>query len=101
MSLSANGELEARCLLDYKILGTGPEECPGCPYLFIYIDIKWASQVVLVAKNPPANAGDIRDPGLIPGSGRSPGEGHETHSSILPGESHGRATVHRVAKSQT
>ena len=27
-------------------------------------------------KNPPANAGDIRDSGLIPGSGRSPGEGH-------------------------
>ena len=35
-----------------------------------------ASQVVLVAKNPPANAGDIRDKGLAPGSGRSPGEGH-------------------------
>ena len=36
----------------------------------------WASQVVLVVKNPPANAGDIRDLGLIPGSGRSPGGGH-------------------------
>ena len=33
--------------------------------------IHWASQVVLVVKNPPANAGDIRDVGLIPGSGRS------------------------------
>ena len=29
-----------------------------------------------VAKNPPANAGDIRDLGLIPGLGRSPGGGH-------------------------
>jgi len=29
-----------------------------------------------VVKNPPANAGDVRDPGLIPESGRSPGEGH-------------------------
>ena len=36
----------------------------------------WASQVVLVIKNPPANAGDIRDTGLISGSGRSPGRGH-------------------------
>ena len=27
-------------------------------------------------KNPPANAGDIRDSGSIPGSGRSPGGGH-------------------------
>ena len=35
-----------------------------------------ASQVVLVVKNPPANAGDVRDPGLIPGSGRSPGGGY-------------------------
>ena len=34
-----------------------------------------ASQVVLVVKNPPANAGDVRDSGSIPGSGRSPGEG--------------------------
>ena len=29
-----------------------------------------------MAKNSPANAGDIRDVGLIPGSGRSPGGGH-------------------------
>ena len=35
-----------------------------------------ASQVSLVVKNPPANAGDIRDAGSIPGSGRSPGGGH-------------------------
>ena len=35
-----------------------------------------AFQVVLVAKNLPTNAGDIRDMGLIPRSGRSPGEGH-------------------------
>ena len=31
----------------------------------------WASQMAL--KNPPANAGDVRDAGLIPGSARSPG----------------------------
>ena len=35
-----------------------------------------ASQVALVVKNPPANAGDIRDTSSIPGSGRSPGGGH-------------------------
>ena len=29
-----------------------------------------------VVKNPPANAGDIRDAGSIPGSGRSPGGGY-------------------------
>ena len=34
-----------------------------------------ASQVALVVKNPPANEGDVRDPGSIPASGRSPGGG--------------------------
>ena len=33
-----------------------------------------ASQGALVAKNPGANAGDLRDTGSIPGSGRYPGE---------------------------
>ena len=36
-----------------------------------------ASQVATVVKNPPANAGDIRDVALIPGLGRSPGGGHD------------------------
>ena len=35
-----------------------------------------ASQVVLLEKNLPVKAGDIRDTGLIPGSGGSPGGGH-------------------------
>ena len=32
--------------------------------------------MALVVKNLPANTGDIREAGLIPGSGRSPGGGH-------------------------
>ena len=43
----------------------------------------WVFQVVLVVKNLLANAGDVRDVGLIPGSGRSPGGGHGNNSSIL------------------
>ena len=39
--------------------------------------------MALVVKNPPANAGEIRDEGSIPGSGRSPEEGMATHSSIF------------------
>ena len=35
-----------------------------------------AYQMVLVVKNLPANAGDIRDEGSIPGSGRALGRGH-------------------------
>ena len=42
-----------------------------------------ASQVALVVKNPPVNAGNTRDSDQIPGLGRSPGGGHGTHSSIL------------------
>ena len=41
-----------------------------------------ASQVAPVVKKPPANAGDIKDAGSIPGSGRPLEEGKATHSSI-------------------
>ena len=33
--------------------------------------------MVLMVKNSPANAGDVTDVGSIPGSGRSPGGGHD------------------------
>ena len=42
-----------------------------------------ACQVALVVKNPPANEGDVRDMGGIPGSGRSPGGGHGNSLGIL------------------
>ena len=64
------------------------------------------SQVTLVVKNPPANAGDIRDVGLIPGLERSPGErrGNPLQYSCpenLMNRGAWRATVHGVKKSQT
>ena len=44
-------------------------------HLFYWIlRIYWASQVALMVMNPAANAGDERDMGSIPASGRSPGE---------------------------
>ena len=42
-----------------------------------------------MVKNLLANAGDVRDMGSIPGSGRCLEEGMATHSRILPGEFHG------------
>ena len=62
--------------------------------------------MVLVIKNQPANAGDIRDAGLIPGSGRSPGGGHGNplqYSCLENPMDRGAwwATVHGVAKTQT
>ena len=53
-----------------------------------------ASQVALVVKNLPAKAGDERDMGLIPGLGRSPGEGNWQPTPVfLPGESHGQRSL--------
>ena len=65
-----------------------------------------ASQVALVVKNPPANAGDTRDTGSIPASGRSPGGGHGNplqHSCLEIPMDRGarRASVHGVTESQT
>ena len=45
-------------------------------FIFTRIFSLWASQVAIVVKNPPANAGDVRDEGSIPGLGRSPDEGN-------------------------
>ena len=43
-----------------------------------------------MVKNPPANAGDM---GLIPRSGRSPGEQNASHSSVLARESPGQRSL--------
>jgi len=56
-----------------------------------------------VVKNPPATAGDTRDLGSIPGSGRSPGEGNDNplQYSCLENSMEGgawQATVHRVTE---
>ena len=50
----------------------------GIMYIFIQVVVCvcWAPQVALVVRNLPANAGDIRTAGSIPGLGRSPGGGH-------------------------
>ena len=51
-------------------------------HTYIYIHTYRASQVVLVVKNLPDNAGGIKDMGSIPGLGRSLGKGMATHSKI-------------------
>ena len=69
----------------------------------------WASHLVLVVKNPPANAGDTGDAGdmgLIPGSERSTGVGKSTplQYSCLEnyvGRGAWQTTVHGPAKSRT
>ena len=64
-----------------------------------------ASQMVIVAKNPPANTGNIREAGSIPGLGRCPGGGHGSplQCSCLENpmdRGAWRAVVHGAAKSR-
>ena len=72
-------------------------------FFFFFTEIG-ASQVVLVVRNPPANARDTKHEGLIPGWGRSPGrrQGNPLQYSCLENPMDGGtwwATVHCVAKS--
>ena len=72
--------------------------------LISYLLSVCASQVALVVKNLPANAGDVRDTSSIPGLGRSPGGGNGNplqYSCLGNPIDRGawQATVHRVAKS--
>ena len=65
-----------------------------------------APQVVLVVKNPPANAGGIREVGSVPGWGRSPGggNGNSLQYSCLENPMDSGAwwaTVHRISASDT
>ena len=59
-------------------------DSPNFPIILCHINLwlphgsdgREPAQLALVVKSPPANAGNIRDVGLIPGWGRSPGGGH-------------------------
>ena len=81
-------------MMDGQIDKTGMYMCMG------------VSQVALVVRNPPANAGELRVAGSTPGSRRSPegGNANPLQYSCLESpmdREAWRATVHGVAKSQT
>ena len=68
---------------DTSHVGRGAHPTPG-----------WASQVALVVKNLPPNAGDIRDTDSIPGSGRFPWRRARQPTPVfLPGESCGERSL--------
>ena len=74
--------------------------------IYTLLCLKWASQVALVVKKLPANAGDAGDMGLIPELGRSPGGGNGNplqYSCLENPMDRGTwwVTVHGLAKSQT
>ena len=81
----------ARCVETFRV--------PQCLVLLQQFNFHcchlWTSQVTLVVKNLPANSGDARDTGSIPGSGRSPGEGNGNllHPVFVPRKSHGQRSL--------
>ena len=84
--------------------------CPGSDTklgpIATYPSMLWVSQAVQLVKNLPASTGDARDLGLIPGLGRSPGEGNGDplqYSCLGDPMDRGAwwATVHGVTESDT
>ena len=73
--------------------------------IFVYQQ-EGSSQVALVVKNPPANAGDVKDVGSVSGSGRFPGgwHGYPLQYSCLENpmdRGAWQAAVHRIAEPDT
>ena len=88
------------------IVSTKHDSWPLAKVFNIITSLTLASQVVLVVKNLPAIAGDTKDTGSIPGSGRPPGEGNGNplqYSCLENSMGRGtwQATVHGAAKSWT
>ena len=79
-----------------NLASLGPALWFWCPSLCTPLHIRecWTSWVALRVKNPPANAGDVRDTGSIPGSGRSPWRrAWQPTPVFLPGQCHGQRSL--------
>ena len=79
---------------------------PCVHFIWLFICIIYNKRLALVVKNQPANAGDVKDMGSNPGSGKSPGGEQDNplqYSCLAKPMDRGasRATVHRVAQSRT
>ena len=94
---------------EWHIVTRGPSETQGGTRAHARISLGLSSNHGFPGgtggKEPAVNAGDRRDVGLIPGSGRSPGGGHGNPLQYClenpMGRGAWRATVHRVTKSWT
>ena len=99
--------MECSTLIKEKIQLSKDEEKRFFNSIYLHnLSLHYASQVAPVVKNLPDNTGDARDTGLIPGSGRSPGEGNGNplQYSCLEnsmGREPWRAIAHGIAKSWT
>ena len=99
--MSSQGHLETENSLPQSGKTRGgrqnpPKLCSGgwSGQLYLpFCDLILLDLVVLMVKNPPANAGDIRDAGLIPGSGCPWRRAWQSTPVFLPGESHGQRSL--------
>ena len=73
---SGQGTWEMQLQLDTQICLPMHAACLFCSIHALLVLSRQASQVALEVKNLPANAGDTRDAGMIPGSGRSSEHGN-------------------------
>ena len=89
------------------LIGFGPLPLNfyNLPFSLLYIYVYMGFPGGKLMKNPPANAGDKTDRGLVPGSGRSPGVGYSDSLQYFCLENtmdrgDWQATVHEVTKNQ-
>ena len=99
--------MECSTLIKKKIQLSKDEEKSFFNSIYLHnLSLHCASQAALVVKNLPDNTGDAKDTGLIPGSGRSPGEGNGNPLQYFclensMGREIWRATAHGVANRWT
>ena len=82
------------CLPCCILHGRLPDCIPHVLSLKASSPVPWASQVILVVKNPPANEGDVRDVGSDPWVGKIPWRrAWQPTPGFLPGESYGQRNL--------
>ena len=89
-------ELDAATTFNGQAYGKYPSMCALKETLTFSHHWAEASQVALVVKILPGNAGDIREVGSIPGSGKSPGGRNDNPLQYSLDRGAWRPTVHRV-----
>ena len=96
LSVQRDGNLERHCLLSINSFFHHPDlfsEGLSCPQYLTQPLMANFRKDFPGGSHGKASVYNVGDPGAIPGSGRIPGEGMETHSVLLPIKSHGQRSL--------